>query len=165
MRRPFADVVPVAMRIVDGYRSVTALEPEELDVLPDLVAVRAVTDAVLFGWRAARHPGNAYLQDWAEVLRLARATSRPRAARRSARACSPPAGHRGPRPLTERRTRAFGPALSPLTYDRPLHLVRGEGVWLIDADGRRYPRLLQQRAGRRARAPAVADAIARQSRR
>ena len=25
-----------------------------------------------------------------------------------------------------------------LFYDRPVHLVRGEGVWLFDADGRRY---------------------------
>ena len=27
---------------------------------------------------------------------------------------------------------------TPLFYDEPLHLVRGEGVWLFDADGRRY---------------------------
>ncbi|WP_454132535.1 aspartate aminotransferase family protein [Microbacterium lacticum] len=27
---------------------------------------------------------------------------------------------------------------SPLFYDEPLHLVRGEGVWLTDAEGRRY---------------------------
>ncbi|WP_102110422.1 aspartate aminotransferase family protein [Oceaniglobus roseus] len=26
----------------------------------------------------------------------------------------------------------------PTFYDRPLHIVRGEGVWLWDADGRRY---------------------------
>ena len=38
--------------------------PAELDVLPDLLAMRLVTDAVLFGWRAARHPDNAYLRGW-----------------------------------------------------------------------------------------------------
>ncbi len=27
---------------------------------------------------------------------------------------------------------------SPLFYDEPLHLVRGEGVWVWDADGKRY---------------------------
>ncbi|NUO84923.1 MAG: aminotransferase class III-fold pyridoxal phosphate-dependent enzyme [Cupriavidus sp.] len=27
---------------------------------------------------------------------------------------------------------------SPLFYDEPLHLVRGDGVWLFDADGNRY---------------------------
>jgi len=39
--------------------------------------------------------------------------------------------------LLERRYRVLG-RNSPLFYDRPLHLVRGEGVWLYDADGRRY---------------------------
>jgi 4-aminobutyrate aminotransferase-like enzyme len=39
--------------------------------------------------------------------------------------------------LRERRGRALGPSYR-LFYDRPVHLVRGEGVWLYDADGRRY---------------------------
>ena len=39
--------------------------------------------------------------------------------------------------LVARRGRAFGPA-SMLFYARPLNLVRGEGVWLIGADGTRY---------------------------
>ena len=39
--------------------------------------------------------------------------------------------------LLDRRYRVLG-RNSPLFYDKPLHLVRGEGVWLYDADGRRY---------------------------
>jgi len=39
--------------------------------------------------------------------------------------------------LLQRRRRALGPAYR-LFYDQPVHLVRGEGVWLFDADGRRY---------------------------
>jgi 4-aminobutyrate aminotransferase-like enzyme len=39
--------------------------------------------------------------------------------------------------LLERRYRVLG-RNSPLFYDKPLHLVRGDGVWLYDADGRRY---------------------------
>ena len=39
--------------------------------------------------------------------------------------------------LVARRRRVFGPA-SMLFYARPLNLVRGEGVWLIGADGTRY---------------------------
>lgn len=39
--------------------------------------------------------------------------------------------------LLERRQKALG-RHTPLFYDKPLHLVRGEGVWLWDADGRRY---------------------------
>lgn len=39
--------------------------------------------------------------------------------------------------LLQRRHRVLG-SHSPLFYDEPLHLVRGEGVWLYDAEGRRY---------------------------
>ncbi|MEE9471572.1 MAG: hypothetical protein V3W32_07605, partial [Gemmatimonadota bacterium] len=39
--------------------------------------------------------------------------------------------------LLARRRRLLGPTYE-LFYDAPLHLVRGEGVWLTDADGRSY---------------------------
>lgn len=39
--------------------------------------------------------------------------------------------------LVERRQRTFGPT-SMLFYEKPLNLIRGEGVWLYDADGSRY---------------------------
>jgi len=39
--------------------------------------------------------------------------------------------------LIERRKRAMGPAYSHF-YNEPLYLTRGEGVWLFDADGRKY---------------------------
>ncbi|MCY1396919.1 4-aminobutyrate aminotransferase GabT [compost metagenome] len=41
------------------------------------------------------------------------------------------------RRLIERRERLLGPAYR-LFYERPLHTVRGEGVWLYDKQGRRY---------------------------
>jgi 4-aminobutyrate aminotransferase-like enzyme len=39
--------------------------------------------------------------------------------------------------LVARRNQALGEGM-PLFYTTPLHIVRGEGVWLFDADGRRY---------------------------
>lgn len=39
--------------------------------------------------------------------------------------------------LLARRDRALG-AGTPLFYEHPLHIVRGEGTYLYDADGRRY---------------------------
>jgi len=39
--------------------------------------------------------------------------------------------------LLERRHRLLGKA-APLFYDQPLHIVRGQGVFLYDADGREY---------------------------
>ncbi|OLS62704.1 aspartate aminotransferase family protein [Pseudomonas putida] len=41
------------------------------------------------------------------------------------------------RRLIERRERLLGPAYR-LFYERPLHTVRGEDVWLFDEQGRRY---------------------------
>jgi 4-aminobutyrate aminotransferase-like enzyme len=39
--------------------------------------------------------------------------------------------------LLKRRRRALAPAYE-LFYEEPVHIVRGEGVWLFDAEGRRY---------------------------
>jgi 4-aminobutyrate aminotransferase-like enzyme len=39
--------------------------------------------------------------------------------------------------LLSRRVRALGPTYS-LFYDEPLHIVRAKGVWMYDAEGRRY---------------------------
>jgi 4-aminobutyrate aminotransferase-like enzyme len=39
--------------------------------------------------------------------------------------------------LWERREKLLG-AGAPLFYEKPIHIVRGEGVWLFDADGRKY---------------------------
>jgi len=39
--------------------------------------------------------------------------------------------------LVARRVRALGPAYR-LFYETPVHLVRGEGVWLYDKDGKAY---------------------------
>ena len=39
--------------------------------------------------------------------------------------------------MIERRQKLLGSAYK-LFYHEPVHLVRGEGVWLYDADGRKY---------------------------
>ena len=39
--------------------------------------------------------------------------------------------------LLKRRTGLLGPNVSTF-YDDPVHLVRGEGVWVWDAEGKKY---------------------------
>ena len=39
--------------------------------------------------------------------------------------------------LLERRHRIMG-RKAPLFYHEPIHIVRGEGVWLFDITGKRY---------------------------
>ena len=73
-------------------------------------------------------------------------------AARARGAAAGPCARARPRPAP--RARPGARAGRPLTYDDPLHVVRGEGAWLIDADGRALPRRLQQRAGRRPLPPA-----------
>ena len=64
--------------------------------------------------------------------------------------------------LMDRRTQLLGPSYR-LFYDTPLHPVRGEGVWLFDADGRRYLDAYNNVASVGHCHPHVVDAIARQA--
>jgi 4-aminobutyrate aminotransferase-like enzyme len=63
--------------------------------------------------------------------------------------------------LIARRDRVFG-AGAQLFYDTPLHLVRGEGVWVTDADGRRYMDMYNNVPCVGHAHPAVVEAMARQ---
>lgn len=66
------------------------------------------------------------------------------------------------RALIARRDRALGPAYR-LFYEVPIEIVRGEGVWLYDATGRRYLDAYNNVASLGHCHPIVVDAIARQS--
>lgn len=64
--------------------------------------------------------------------------------------------------LLARRAKLLGPAYR-LFYENPLHPVRGEGVWLFDADGRRYLDAYNNVASVGHCHPHVVAAIARQA--
>ena len=64
--------------------------------------------------------------------------------------------------LIARRKRLLGPAYR-LFYDEPVHLVRGEGVWLYDLSGRRYLDAYNNVASVGHCHPRVVEAIARQA--
>src|SRR5439155_23348051 len=64
--------------------------------------------------------------------------------------------------LLERRRKAMGSA--PLSYGQPLHLVRGEGVWMFHPDGRRYLDVYNNVPVVGHGHPRVVDAIAAQTR-
>ena len=63
--------------------------------------------------------------------------------------------------LAARRDRAFG-AGSPLFYNTPLHIVRGQGVELFDPEGRRYVDMYNNVPCVGHANPHVAEAMARQ---
>lgn len=64
--------------------------------------------------------------------------------------------------ITQRRKRLLGPAYR-LFYDEPLHIVRGEGCWLTDAQGRRYLDAYNNVPHVGHAHPRVVEAICRQS--
>ncbi|KQT52504.1 MULTISPECIES: aspartate aminotransferase family protein [unclassified Aureimonas] len=64
--------------------------------------------------------------------------------------------------LIERRERVMGPAYR-LFYERPIHIVRGEGVWLFDKDGQPFLDAYNNVASLGHCHPKVVEAITRQT--
>jgi 4-aminobutyrate aminotransferase-like enzyme/Ser/Thr protein kinase RdoA (MazF antagonist) len=136
--RPEADVFRAARIAIDGYQSRIPLEPLELELLGDLAAARLAAIVTISAWRVERYPENAaYIQAWDDdswkLLEQFDAVGYDEVARELG----------SPRPtvptqeLAGRRSAVLGPALTELTYDDPVHVVRAEGVWLYTADGNR----------------------------
>jgi len=132
------DVFRVARIAIDGYQSRIPLEDEELDFLGDLIAARLAALVTISAWRVERYPENAeYIQSWDDdswaLLEQFDAVGFDGVARElGARQFPVPTEE-----LVGRRSAALGSALTGLTYGTPVHVVRGDGVWLFDADGRR----------------------------
>ena len=128
-------------KVLEGYARVQPLATADVAVLFDLIAARHAVTLLLHAWRSrhneqgarviekgAAHAAaslanllaldrEALTQEWHEAA----GTLQPRSA---------------PVDLG-RRQRLMG-AGAELFYDKPLHLVRGEGVWLYDPSGRAY---------------------------
>jgi 4-aminobutyrate aminotransferase-like enzyme/Ser/Thr protein kinase RdoA (MazF antagonist) len=137
-----ADAVEAAEAMIGGYVSVTPLEDEEAGLLADLVATRLATEVTVTAWRVGLYPDNAAYAAGGEpgaraFLDAIEAEGIDAVGRRFREACRGLPYRRSATPgLLERRRRAL--PRSPLFYEHPVHLVRGEGVWLFDPDGRRY---------------------------
>jgi 4-aminobutyrate aminotransferase-like enzyme len=146
------DPVEAAAEIIAAYHETIPLEPVELSILYDLIAMRLVMLNVIATWRVTLYPENReYIiggvnQYW-DMLAVWRALDPDNVTRRFFRVCgywemedvneSPKVSKETRLAHLERRARLLGPC-DYLFYDRPLHIVRGEGVWLYDIDGNRY---------------------------
>ena len=154
-----------------GYQRVRQLSPEEVEVLGELVLSRLALGTIISRGRAAAHPDNAaYITQYDdanarttdELARMSPATLALRlhrlAGTRTATAGDSVA-------LRQRREQSMGGTVAPLFYDRPLHLVSGEGPWLVAADGRRYLDAYNNVAVVGHADPTVAQRVGRQLRR
>ncbi len=159
-----------------GYASITPFLDDEIAVLPDILLARWATTAVISAWRVRNYPENAeYITGWdagvwamLDAYRDLGSVEYERKIR-DAMFAATRTGRPVPRAsssfdeLVERRGRLLGSAISPLTYDRPLHLVRGRGAWLYDADGRAYLDCYNNVPVVGHSHPRVVEAIARQA--
>jgi 4-aminobutyrate aminotransferase-like enzyme/Ser/Thr protein kinase RdoA (MazF antagonist) len=136
------DAIEAADAIIGGYVSVTPLEDQEAMLLADLVAARLATEVIVTGWRGELYPDNTAYAASSEpgaraFLDSIEALGTDAVARRFRDACRRlPYQRSATSALLVRRSRAL--PRSPLFYSQPVHLVRGEGVWLFDPDDRRY---------------------------
>ena len=147
------DPLEIASAVIKAYHEISPLEPVELSLLYDLIATRLTLLNVIASWRVALYPENqeyiagyvdrvwARLSAWRD-LNPAGVTSQ------LFRTCGywesagrvPPsttAAKETHSTLLTRRAQLLGPT-AYLFYEEPLHIVRGEGVWLYDDEGNRY---------------------------
>jgi 4-aminobutyrate aminotransferase-like enzyme/Ser/Thr protein kinase RdoA (MazF antagonist) len=122
---------------IDGYQSRIPLEDDEVDLLGDLVFARLAALVVISAWRVERYPENAeYIQSWDDeswaLLEQFDARGFDEVAHELGASRVATTGD-----LLQRRSQVLGSALTGLTYRKPVHVVRGEGVWLYEADGTR----------------------------
>jgi 4-aminobutyrate aminotransferase-like enzyme/Ser/Thr protein kinase RdoA (MazF antagonist) len=126
------DPVAAAAQVVRGYRAVRALTEAEVDAIWPLAETRLAMSVCYCAWQRSEAPENEYLSisnapAWELLGRLAEL----------------PGGYAGEvfrasdEDLLRRRRRHLGPSLS-ISYREPLHMIRGRGTYLYDADGRAY---------------------------
>ena len=137
----------VSRLVLDGYQQITPLEPVELSIIGELIAARSAVTIAISSWRAARgleDPifAERYNASAEAIIRTILGTGWDETARRLGAAGRPrsgsPAGSASEAELAERRARMLGPAIEPLSYERPIQLASAQGVWMTDTDGRRY---------------------------
>ena len=149
-------VTPLASvaTVLRGYAAGQALRADEVEVLYDIVAARHAVTLLVHAWRR-RHDSHGALALEAAAVHSERSLNYLASADRQALTSTwheaagtsggtasgatigaAPSGEARAVDLT-RRHRLMG-AGAELFYEKPLHLVRGAGVWLYDAQGRAY---------------------------
>jgi len=178
MLRGHTDLVGVAEEIIAGYHETNPLEDAELRILYDLIAARLTMLNVIAAWRVTLHPDNReYITGGVEetwrTLEAWRALDPADVTKKFFRTCGlwemeegislPKEVKESLRSHLKRRDHLLG-SCAYLFYEKPLHIVRGEGVWLYDVDGNRYLDAYNNVAHVGHSHPHVVNAIARQSR-
>jgi 4-aminobutyrate aminotransferase-like enzyme len=135
--------LPEAAAVLTGYALHQPLEVDEVEVLYDIIAARLAVTVLVHAWRR-RHGGRGERtldqsgeqagRSLQHLLSLDRAMLT-RGWHEAARTGRGAVSNHAVDPA--RRARLMG-AGAELFYEKPLHLVRGSGVWMYDPEGRSY---------------------------
>ena len=167
------DPVRTIVEMVRGYARVTPLEEAEADQLLNLIEARLIMTQLVAAMKAANGiESRGYLTTFGgrsiPALKALRDIGRDKLTSDIRRAAAfPGVPPRHPRTAEEaiaRRKRVMGEKLY-VFYDPPLHIVKGEGVWLESSDGRRFLDCYNNVPHVGHCHPYVTEAIARQARR
>jgi 4-aminobutyrate aminotransferase-like enzyme/Ser/Thr protein kinase RdoA (MazF antagonist) len=144
--RMSADPVGGALAEAAAFHALLPLEDAEFDCLHELVCMRLVTALLLYDFRiaATENPAAFLAAERPQLLAITEqflALDAVQMAAEYRNACGLAARHlvhgaKTKADLIARRERYMGPSYR-LFYEQPVHLVRGQGAWMYDADGRR----------------------------
>ena len=163
--RTFPEPFRAARLMLDGYQRITPLEPEEVRLLGEMWAARCAVTIAISSWRSAHGLEDAeFSQRYNHVSFATIDTFLTMGWDRVAAELGAPGPMVTDLSLEHRRDAALGPALEPLSYQTPLHLVAANGVWMSDVDGRAYLDAYNNVPCVGHSHPRVTEAIARQSR-
>ena len=136
----------VIFNLVKGYVSVTALEESEADLILDMIEVRLMMTPLIESLKktngiASQGYFTVFNDRCVPLIRELRAVGSDRLQNLIRRAANfPPGPGLVDEPIDgtiSRRRRVMGNKLY-VFYDPPIHMIKGEGVWLYDNAGRRY---------------------------
>lgn len=124
--------LPALAELVSGYARAQELRRLDIELLFDSMNARIALGVLIQTWRSHHggDPGTALMEASANALRLLLHAGKQELTRQWLEAAGVSSD------LLRRRHFALG-SNAELSYDRPLHLIRGEGVWLFTAGGER----------------------------
>lgn len=145
--------------VIAGYAEIRKLGRLDVELLFDIVNVRIAIGVLIQTWRGLHggDPGIALMESSANALRTLAGAGRQVLTRQWLDAAGVETD------LLRRRHSALG-SNAELSYDRPLHLVRGEGVWLFTSGGERVLDVYNNVPHVGHAHPHVVDAVSRQAR-
>lgn len=169
---PNADAPETIYHLTRGYCSITPLEEAEADALIDLINVRLLMTPLIDALKAANGiASQGYFAEFNgrsmpmihELRRIGHDTLKGLVRRAAAFPSKPPRRSATLDEAVARRRKVMGEKLN-VFYDPPLHIVKGEGVWLTASDGKRYLDCYNNVPTVGHCHPYVVEAIARQAR-